>query len=546
MDRAQAVHREVASSSRSEADVSTLFVELGRCLRGLQFYPEGHPARRELLDRGLRAWRSELERGGPIDLEIRRGALWLAGTDVAVGRGRFDDLARSFVVRAVRRIRFDAALDAGSFGAFLEVLSTDPEVLREDGGFERALFRVPRQGVQVNEIDYGAALAGDRAEGEDTEPDVPVRGEIDEAPAAPSLPLGVALEANPLEAAPVESRGEDLLAVLRDLDAASDDSVYRTLAIQAVSIASDLARDGLLDEGYRALLVFASHAGDEGKRSWSQREAAQESLERLATEGSLGDLANRACAAGTEASLRATELLLMVGGRAAPTLIDQLAMEAEPERRKRLTSVLIAMGDETAPALADAVAHGGGRRSRVALRLAGETQNPRLVPELRQTLLEGEGEGVREAARALVRIGDVTALEALVDALHSPRSEVAGLAAYSLGTTGRALCLPPLAEALGRALRSDQLELAREVVRGIGRLGRPDGVPPLVGVLVRRGWRQRRSLRELKLAAIAGLAHLPGREAYEALTRAARARDAHLREAAARALRQREGAAPPR
>jgi len=44
----------------------------------------------------------------------------------------------------------------------------------------------------------------------------------------------------------------------------------------------------------------------------------------------------------------------------------------------------------------------------------------------------------------------------------------------------------------------------------------------------------------VKLAAISALAHLPGRESDAALERAARGRDARLREAAALALRRRD------
>src|SRR5690606_8754069 len=97
-------------------------------------------------------------------------------------------------------------------------------------------------------------------------------------------------------------------------------------------------------------------------------------------------------------------------------------------------------------------------------RLGGGTQNPRLVACLREVLLSGESEVSREAARALVRVGDVTSLDVLAEALHSVRPEVTALAAYSLGSTGRVLAVAPLQDALARALERGDLALAREVV----------------------------------------------------------------------------------
>ena len=93
-----------AQGSRTPTDASVLLVELGRALKAWRFYPADHPARVDLLDRASRAWQGELERG-PLDLEIRRGCFWLAGSDAAVGRGHLDDLARQFTVRAIRRLQ---------------------------------------------------------------------------------------------------------------------------------------------------------------------------------------------------------------------------------------------------------------------------------------------------------------------------------------------------------------------------------------------------------------------------------------------------------
>jgi HEAT repeat protein len=227
-------------------------------------------------------------------------------------------------------------------------------------------------------------------------------------------------------------------------------------------------------------------------------------------------------------------------------MLDLLEVEMDSERRARLSGVLLAMGEEVSPALAEAIATGSQRRQRLALRLAGETQNPRLVGNLREALLDGHDEVSREAAQALLRVGDVSSLEVLAEGLASPRASVVGFAAFSLGASGRALAVAPLAQALDRAIAAHQLPLAREIVRALGRLGRPEAGPAIKAVLNHGGFFQRRKLRDLKLAAVTALASLPGSTATETLGRVARSSDTQVRQAAALALKRRAQESKPK
>jgi HEAT repeat protein len=179
------------------------------------------------------------------------------------------------------------------------------------------------------------------------------------------------------------------------------------------------------------------------------------------------------------------------------------------------------------------------RRQRAAVRLAGETQNPRLVPSLRDALLGASDEIAREAAHALARVGDVSSLEALTEALESPRPAIVGFAAAALGTTGRALAVGPLAAVLDRALGTRRQGVARDAVRALGRSARAEAVPILAQLLGRGGILQRGKLRDLKLAAVAALTQIPDRSAEAALTRAAKGTDGAVRQAATVALKRR-------
>jgi len=569
--QAERTHEQLGAGGRTPADVSTLMVELGRAFKGWSFYPPDHPARAELLDRAWRAWRGDLRRNGPLALEIRRGAFWLPGADAPIS-SRSDDTARQLYVRAVRRVVFDAALDAPTLAGFLDVLVADADALQADGGFEEAFFGgAARQGLQVNETDWRSVLEQRHAEAESEAPgpaaglaadfltdDPPADDGGDLDPLLPAafgavLPAPAAPDAEEAEHTqpvvpldPAAARARELEVLLSQLEECEDDLAYRDLARDVGALATRMLEAAEMDGVFRVLVLLAHHAGDDAKRSFAQRESAGGFLAQLAHGPVLQHLIDRAVDAAAESSLEATAALRELGAAVAPAVLDRLEQEGDSERRGRLSGVLIAMGDEAAPALLEALVHGSKRRMRVAVRLAGETQNPRLVACLREILLSGESEVSREAARALVRVGDVSSLEVLAEALHSLRPDVTALAAFSLGSTGRVLAVAPLREALARALEQNDLALAREVVRGLGRLGRAEAAAVVASVLERGGLFGRRKLRDVQLAAIGALASLPGREAEAALARSARSRDARLREAAAEALRRTAAEGAPR
>ena len=563
-----------SGTNRTTADVCATLVELGRTLKGWSFYERGHGARHELLDRCWRALQGEVRRNGPLAFIVRRGGFRLVGSDVVIGAGRVDELARQLEQRAVGQLIFEADLDAETLRAFLDVLIATPETLAAEGGFEANFYDGSRRGVQVNDADWRNLLArahfavalATRSEATVVE-ETPVRETVPILDAGAIVELGedeldcddlpvargditapidlleelgpIGIDESPLDADPKVAGALGLVERLRELTECDDDHRYRDMVRQIVFATQELVTQGVVDEGYRALLVLASHAGDDAKRSFAQRESAMEGMAQIAHGAALDDLIARTCDANVDTSLHATGVLRELGARCVPRVLDQLEIEMDSERRERLAGVLLAMGEEVSPALTEAIATGSKRRQRLALRLAGETQNPRLVSNLREAMLDGHDEVAREAAHALLRIGDVSSLEALAEGLACPRASVAGFAAYSLGSSGRVLAVAPLTEALRRALANDDIALARELVRALGRLGRPEGARAIAAILAHGGFFQRRKLRDLKLAAISALSSLPGREATDALGRAARSSDAQLRQTAALAQKRR-------
>jgi HEAT repeat protein len=417
---------------------------------------------------------------------------------------------------------------------------------------------------ESGEGDWSLAAKGSGTEPAPAAPELPADEDGYEAPAAPPMLDLEALESS--DATPRTTEDTDTEAVeaeqglasagaeetdggdgragqlellMRELSDSDDDFQYHDLARRIEQLAAAVGEEGHGELAYRALVVFARHAGDDGKRTPLQRDAAMDHLQRLASGDRLADLVDRACAADTESSLEATQVLLRLGGRVVSMLFRSAEREADPNRRGQIHGILIAMGEATLPELLRAFESGEPPAVRAAARLAGELQSPRAVPHLAQ-LLEGPEASLRqEAAKALVRIGDAQAQAVLVRALESEVGGVPNLAAFCLGAAGSARAGEALLGALRRAVGRRQYDFATELVRALGRLGRAEAARDLAALLRHRGLRYRSAWRELKLAAAAALGRIPGDESVAALAEAARARDPQLRRAAQTALERR-------
>jgi HEAT repeat protein len=562
-----------ADGGRTPGDATALLVDLGRLVKARQFYPDGHPLLREVFERGFRAFEAEIRRGGPLELEIRQGGFRLGNEPV--GRGRVDDVAQELVRRAIRMLRFDAALTPATLERFVAILATEPERLEQGGGFIKALYAEPCPGVRVNEMDYAAALAqagasrvpagGAEAAGGDSleggyGPGVGVAG----LPAGPGGDEGLAgegagdsmaatlallggsqkpeplaptqqIEQSPLDAMYEDDRVGELVVLLRELDGMSDEVRYRELASEAAVRGAALSDDGLEDEGYRAILVLATHGSDR-TRSEGLRAPALEGLRALARGRRLDALVDRACAPGEGVSLRAAQILLQLGAPVAPTLLRRVETEQDLDRRGQLFGILIAMGEATTPDLCAAMQSGERRRAGLAVRLAGEMQNAGTVGDLTALLDHEDLDLRREAAKALVHVGSPEATDALVVALRSAHEGMPGHAAFCLGVAGGTRALEALLATARRDGGAETLELAREAVRALGRMGRSEAVPVLAELLERRSLLRRRRLAELQLAVVDALAKLPGDAARAALEQAMRRGNAGVREAARQAL----------
>ncbi len=520
---------ELAPRHRTAPELATLLLELGRLIRARRFYQPGDARLAAVFSRSLRAWRADLERRGALDLELLPQGFRERGARGVLSHPQLGELQHDLAERGVHALRFDPALEGESFGAFAEVLATDAGRTASRGGFAAALYALSPFGIGVN---------GEAPEQAEPPPAATHEAPDREIALGPSDTPSITAALSSTDDLGGSEPSHDLKVVLEQLEASDETGSYLDLARRATRLGERAFDDGEPDGCFRVAVLLAVHM--HSKSGERIRELAESFLRSMMHGAALEDLVARAARALDEADLEATQVLLALGDAAVPALLDAVVSQQNVRERERLEAVLLTLSETALPVVIERLGlPDEPPKLRAAARIAGELQHPDAVAPL-AGLLEGPERSVRdEAARALARIGTSNAIAALARVLDRDTPGLALVALQALGGSGNPTAVPHLERVLARALEARDVGRAKEGIRALGRLGRAEGARALVALLGRRaglggGW-----LRELKAAAVAALAGLPGDDAVAALAKAARARDAQLRRAAQTALDRR-------
>jgi hypothetical protein len=523
---------------RTDADLSSLLVELSRVAKAIAFYGPDDATTSSLAERACLAWQADLARAGPLELEVGQRGFLLNGIPGIFGSAQLGDVASGLERLGVQRVRFTEVLTPQSLTDFVTSLSELGEARRPSS----------QLGIEVDGeicVDLDSVGAPWADEEISLDPERMSLGSLLLSGARPILDEQEKPEAegDPLAEPATGSGTALLLSALTQLDRCTDDAAYVQLALRVADTARSLWDGGLTLEASRAMLVLADHSGGEGGRSAAQARVARETLRDLAIGERLGELIDRACSNDAAASVRAAQVLLVVDDQAAPSLLDRLELEQEGPRAGQLIGLLIALGESAVPAVTAAITSGVPSRSRLGIRLAADLQCPQLVKPLRDLLFAEDGPLQQDAARALVEMGNAAALAILLNALESKDDRTAEIAAVSLGSLAAPRSQSALVRRLDRAGQERRWQLAREILRSIAQFHTGDRTTAraLVAWVKSGGPPWRRPDLELKLEAITALGQLGGDACTAGLRELAGLRlPTRLRERVAGILERRE------
>lgn len=522
---------------RTDADFSSLLLELARAQRGFGFFGETDGRRQPLADRAHRALISELDRAGPIEFILDDSAFRIAGGKTSVAAdGALSGLHAAFRGQGLRRLRFDPALTNTALAGLFDLVGRGADRFPSAEYLAHALAARDTRGIRLNEI---------------APPDVHRTPKLDETSPRVSASLGLthtldeahpprsadgkaqadepdeptekpSLDADPLRADAVSRHGERMRARLIELDATVEDDAYRTRITDVTTWAEDLWDSGQPDECYRAMLVLAAHSTGQGGRTGAQARAALTSLAALASGARLQCLIDRAshAPAPSDTTVRAAQMLLLLGERALPAILDRLRDEDDADRAARLRGLVLTQGEKALPQLLEAIHGRDERKARLGIRLVGEIQNPVVLPLLLETLEVPDLGRRLETIRALSLLPGEASKTALTNALASDLEAIASAASEALATCDGQDAVPTLLDVLEASLHSPRTELGRTLVDLLGRLGDERAVPRLCSILEKRPMIRRAHWHAIQLATIDALAVLPTREARRSIERA--------------------------
>ncbi|MEZ4215722.1 MAG: HEAT repeat domain-containing protein [Myxococcota bacterium] len=525
-----------SDSPAHAAGLTSCLLELGRLVRAVGFYAPDDPARTQLLERTHAAWAGELARTGALGICVEPDGFRVDGIEGVLDAPPVAKLADAMRRHGIAGLFLNPELAIDAVEGLAVVLAREVSNTSDAVGLDAAHAFEAWNGMGITVLpDLGQEATAPML---DLAAAHPPHGPTAEAAPARAAEPPKRIDDDPINA-PGDPAADALVAVLRLLARAADLDAYSDHAANAIRLASELCAASRELEAYRAALVLARHATGGAQADGEEiRATAQSALRELCDGPLLGFIIERSCSDAPAIGVRAAQVLLQVGEAAVPPILQRLRNARDPNRLAQLSAVVIALGERSVSPLVDEIARARGAAARIAVQLAGELQNPKLVPSLVVCLHEGDPALRKDAAKALVTIGSASH-QAFVDAMTSRDAEVARLSAHCLGLLGHRRAVRPLVDALERWVKRKEDSLAREAIRALADIADPRAVPALAAVATPGPWHKRGPRIETKLAAVSALESIEGAAAERALRELRAARDPKVAERAGQVLARR-------
>lgn len=227
-------------------------------------------------------------------------------------------------------------------------------------------------------------------------------------------------------------------------------------------------------------------------------------------------------AASKEEFEAARTLLALAADVSAPVLLDALAAEEDPGRRREIATLLQGIGPAAIPETLRRLEGAAASALRTLLPLVAAAREPAAVPVLLGLLRREDPKLRRDTLRVLLAIDSVAVRRALPALLDDRDEEIVQAAAIHLGAVGSPETVQELLRVFGGGrFAGRRPELVQRAIFVLGRMRAAAAVDPLGELLLRRTWINRRLQEELGVAAAQALARIGGAAARAALEQGA-------------------------
>jgi HEAT repeat protein len=501
--------RSLKGDNRAANAVGTALGDIFKGIKALSFYPEGHPLRREILQRAYQAVVS-LMNGESLCIIVHRNGLSLAGREGELENAPMAiSLAKELFSREIQRLTLLPELTSGDFTEFLLLLAMEPRTVLREGGMTGLLNQRGIRTVIANEIDIAAVFTkrttGEAAEETASEGTGPGEGK-GECNATPMDEVSLPSLSDPSI--------EELLALM---EGEQNDTAYENLVRMLVTKGQALKAEGNFDRLFPLLLGLLNQNADE-TRSAASRAHALEAFRQLA----LNEMAEHLLDHLEDEDFRQKEIVYLIlnhlEGEVVASIIGRIVATESPSAEKTLTTALLRIGPPAIPPLLEILKDGRRQFVRAAVAVLGEMGNRDAVRGLSLTAYHVDNRIRIDAIHSLARIGGKEATEVLMDLLRDANRAIRRQVILWLGITRNERGIEPLLNLiLERDIMGKSLTLKKEALLAIGRIGDRRALDPLFRLVNKRRWLSPGRWQELKILAVEAIGRVGGDTAREFL-----------------------------
>jgi hypothetical protein len=549
-----------------------MLVGLRRTSKDLTFYPPEHPLLLRSLERTTGQVHALVADRSPLALTVSRSGFTFEGRAVGAENRQLATMAGEFFVKRIQKVFFVKEVTTEELVAFLRMITSDPKQIFQDGGASKVLAAHGVHRIQLNEFDFrrlsvatkpaaaegGPGTAADSGtqkappeagaqgteKGGDSTTAAAVADKTGSAGAASSKGPEAAESERATEAEfspPVSPQKDQTVeALLERLEREAVEggvAGYEWAASRLEAASARAAREKVLADLLPILQAFLRHRQAEDIKA-TLKERATKAVETIAAEHTVPFLVEHLVEGG-EAADELSSVIVALGARAIPLLVERLATTADRAAQDRLLDVLARYLVVDQPALTQALQEAGRDRAAQLAPMLGEIGGEASVGLLLCLLRHREARVRREAVRALGRIGGPAIHRPLIQALREPDPGVLEVVIGTLGAAKVKQATPALIRFAGqRVLAGKPFAMRKAALAALGSMGDPGVVLVLTTVLYTRTWFHRAAGDELRQAAAMALLGTARPEARAVVENGARSRRGDVRRACSAALRR--------
>ncbi len=470
--------------------------ELAKGIKIVGFYPSGHPALTQAIDKII----SLIEEIPPpetgIEVDVTKNALLYREEPFPPGIKSIADLNRVLYHRRASKIILLPDQDRAEMIAFLNALNRDIQELHDLGGLENVLLREKVSRIWVNRVDYEKLTEILKKEEEE-----PPQEEVE---ALKSMDISFGPE-DPL---PEELTIED---ILKRLEKETDPAEYRDLVISLSRALLQERVDRRIEYSARALAIYVVHTEKPPMDKAEIARLARMGIKELVSDDLVVHYIRRLRDRGG-INRKETEIVLAAcGDRAVKPLLSAIAEEDDLLIRKSIIDIIVRIGRPAVPAILDSLNDSRWYVVRNMVTILGNIGIPDIAPHIVEALSHPDLRVKKEAIRGLSRLAHPSAVKALGELCFFPEETIALTATAALSLKKEEEAVSTLyRRAVQKNLFFPHYRLAHEAIDSLRAIDTDQAITALEQILEANAIWETSKFREMKKHALRSIAKMSG------------------------------------